>query len=141
MSKLRLKAGAREYGDSSALRHTLDILDEIEQEFLDIPGWGAISSRRFDLCAAEREDPEDPVSPPPSRSHDAFLRRVRKYLREIEEDHDAHTPLLDGLSDEGIHDAIRDHLASIAAEAGHLWFHMKRLRSYVERHAARGANL
>jgi hypothetical protein len=40
--KTRLRAGHREYGDSSFGRRGVDLASELEEEALDIVGWGFV---------------------------------------------------------------------------------------------------
>ena len=38
--RARLEVGAREYGDASLKRAPQDLLEEIQQELIDVVGWG-----------------------------------------------------------------------------------------------------
>jgi len=40
--KSKLRGGYQEYGDTSFKMHGTDILDELEEECLDLAGWGLI---------------------------------------------------------------------------------------------------
>jgi hypothetical protein len=40
--RARLEAGAREYGDKSLVRSVAAIVNELDQELLDLPGWSYI---------------------------------------------------------------------------------------------------
>lgn len=41
--RARLKVGAQQYGDRSFQRPLVEVLGEIEQELVDIAGWGLIA--------------------------------------------------------------------------------------------------
>jgi hypothetical protein len=44
----RLEAGAREYGNKSYSRDPVELMDEIQQELLDVCGWGCIQFERLE---------------------------------------------------------------------------------------------
>lgn len=54
-ARARLKAGEQEYGDKSHGRHTLDLIDEIQQELEDVAGWAAILHNRLDKLRAKAQ--------------------------------------------------------------------------------------
>ena len=43
----RLERGAVEYGESTLRRSSVEILDEVEQEILDVMGWSFFAWRRI----------------------------------------------------------------------------------------------
>lgn len=131
--KLRLNEGREIHGDGSCRRHTLDLLNEIEQEFLDVPGWSAITSRRYDLIEAH----PDSGGPPPSRSHESFLRRLRRALRDEVEP----ACSVDAALATCPRDTILRELTSIAVDSAALWHRMHRLQQYADKAANEGADL
>lgn len=44
----RLEAGAKEYGDDSFKKSTLKLIGEIQEEILDIAGWGYILWKKLE---------------------------------------------------------------------------------------------
>jgi len=57
--KKRLKAGADAYGDQSFSRNPLELAEEIQQEILDIAGWGWILYHRLQQVKKALRDAED----------------------------------------------------------------------------------
>lgn len=53
--RARLKAGASEYGETSHDRHTLDLIDEVQQELEDVAGWSAILWERLEKLRAKAQ--------------------------------------------------------------------------------------
>lgn len=58
----RLDTGRKEYGDRSFLRPASDVLGEIEQELLDIVGWGFIEWVKLQEMRAKLAQVEQVVS-------------------------------------------------------------------------------
>lgn len=58
--RARLAAGARQYGNRSFERPLAEVVEEIEQELLDVAGWGLIAWTRLQRvrAAVERVDRE-----------------------------------------------------------------------------------
>lgn len=46
--QLRIEAGAREYGDESFAKKAASTIEEIQEEVLDIAGWGYILYTRLE---------------------------------------------------------------------------------------------
>jgi hypothetical protein len=58
---LRLEEGARTYGDKSFEHSSSRLVDEIEQELLDVLGWGYVLWTRMRTLRAQLERIEDVV--------------------------------------------------------------------------------
>lgn len=81
----RLRAGADSYGDGSFSRTGDSLLDEIEQEALDIVGWGFVLWCRIqELKSRVTEAEERSAGLPPfslySRSHRCLLQRLKLFV-------------------------------------------------------------
>lgn len=57
----RLEAGAREYGDSSFNGSTINTIEEIEEELLDVVGWGYILWTKLNRLRGAIVDIEAPL--------------------------------------------------------------------------------
>ncbi len=61
--RARLHKGKEEYGDASFDRPVAELLDEIEQEILDIPGWTFVLWERLERLRKQvKELGEEPVT-------------------------------------------------------------------------------
>ena len=48
--KRRLENGHRDYGGKSFAKHPVELIDQVQQECLDIPGWSFILWHRLQQC-------------------------------------------------------------------------------------------
>lgn len=57
--RARLAKGAEEYGDTSFCRPPMDLLRELQEEALDLAGWGFVLYVRIEAMKAKARELDD----------------------------------------------------------------------------------